>query len=51
MVDSARELCGSVNVGRKNPKCEHWNDEVNSAVRKEEAARKDVIGAHDEIGK
>ena len=28
IVESARELCGSVRVGVKNPKSMGWNDEV-----------------------
>ena len=38
MVESAREVCGSVRVGGKNPKSVWWNDEIKAAVKKKEAA-------------
>ena len=34
MVESARELCGSIRVGGKNPKSVWWNDEVKATVRR-----------------
>ena len=37
MVESAREVCGSVRRGEKNPKSVWWNDEVKAAVRRKEA--------------
>ena len=43
MVESAREVCGSVRVGGKNPKSVQWNDEVKAAVW-----RKVVLAANDE---
>ena len=37
MVDSAREVCSSVRLGkRKNPKNEWWNDVVKDAVKRKE---------------
>ena len=38
IVDSAREICGSMRVKGKNPKCVWWNDEVQAAVKRKEAA-------------
>ena len=32
MVESAREVCGSVRVGGKNPNSMWWNEEVKAAV-------------------
>ena len=37
-VGSVREVCGSVGVGRENPKSVWWNDEVKAAVERKEAA-------------
>ena len=37
MVESAREVCGSMRVGGKNPKSVWWNDEIKAAVRRKEA--------------
>ena len=37
MVENAREVCGSVRVGRKNPKSVGWNNEVKAAFRRKEA--------------
>ena len=34
MVESAREVCGLVRVGAKNPKSVWWNDEVKGAIRR-----------------
>ena len=33
-VESAREVCGSVIVGGKNPKSVLWNDEIKAAVKR-----------------
>ena len=33
-VESAREVCGSVRVGGKDPKSVWWNDEIKPGVRK-----------------
>ena len=35
MVESAREVCGSVRVGEKDPKSVWWNYEIKATVRKE----------------
>ena len=48
MVESAKEICGSVRVGRKNPKSVWWNDEIKAAVRRKEAASKGVLAPSDE---
>ena len=42
MVESAREVCGSVRVGGENPKSVWWNDQVKSAVRRKEDTWKKV---------
>ena len=47
MVESAREVWGSVRVGRGNPKRVWWNDKVKGTVRRKEAAWKKVLGARD----
>ena len=51
MVKSAREVCGSIIVRRKNPKSVWWNDEIKAAVRRKESAWKDVLAASDEEAK
>ena len=38
MVESVRELYGSVRVGGKNPKSVWWNDEIKTEVRRKEVA-------------
>ena len=43
MVESAREVCGSVRVGGKNPKSVRWNDEIKAADRRKEAAWKGML--------
>ena len=48
MIESARELHGSVRVGGRNPKNVWWNDKVKGSVRKKEAAWKEVLVASDE---
>ena len=48
MVESAREVCGSVRVGGKNPKSVWWNDEIKTAVRRKEDAWKGMQAANDE---
>ena len=47
MVASAREVCGSVRVGEKNPKRLWWKDEIKAAVRRKEAAWKKGLAAKD----
>ena len=43
MVESAREVCDSVKVREKNPKRVWWNDEIQAAVRRKEAAWEEVL--------
>ena len=38
MVESAREVCGSVRVEGGNPKSVLWNNQVKTVVKREEAA-------------
>ena len=47
MVESEREVCGSVRVGGKEPKV-WWNDEIKAAVRRKEATWKWVLAVNDE---
>ena len=47
MVESSRELCGSVRLEGKNPKNVWWNDETKAAVRRKEAAWKRVLEPSD----
>ena len=51
MVESAREVCGSVRVGGKNPKSVWWNDDIKAAFRRKEAVWKEVLAASDEEAK
>ena len=51
MVESAREVCGSVRVGRKNLRSVCWNDKVKAAVSRKEAAWKEVLDTRDEEAK
>ena len=51
MVESAREVCGSVRVGGNIPKSVWCNYEVKPAVRRKEAAWKEVLVASDEEAK
>ena len=37
MVESAREVCGSVRVEGKNPKSVRWNEEIKVIVRRKES--------------
>ena len=46
LVDSARKVCASVQVGKKHPVDVWWNDIVKAAVE-----RKEVLGAMDEVTK
>ena len=46
MVDSAREVCGSVKVGEKKLKNVWWNDVIKSAVE-----RKGLLGTRAEVTK
>ena len=51
MVESAREVCGSVRFGGEKPKSVLWNDEIKAAVRRNEASWKGVLAASDEESK
>ena len=51
MVDSTREVCGSMRVGEKNLKNVWQNDKVKDAVERKEAAQGEVLGVRDEITK
>ena len=48
MVESAREVCGSMRAGRKKPKSVWWNDEVKAAIKRKEGAWKKILGGRDE---
>ena len=48
IVESVKEVCGSVRVEGKNPKRVWWNDEIKAAVRRKEAGWKGVLTASDE---
>ena len=48
MVENAKEVCGSVRVGGKNPKSVWWNNEIKPAVRRKESAWKGVLATSDE---
>ena len=45
MVESAREVCGSVHVGGGNPKSMWWNDQTKAAIKRKKDAWKEVLGA------
>ena len=47
MVESAREVCGSVKVWGKTPKSVWWSDEIKTAVRRKKDAWKRVLAAGD----
>ena len=47
MVESAREVRGSVRVGGKNPNSVWWNEEIKAAVRRKEGAWKGLLAASD----
>ena len=47
MVESAREVCGSVRMGERTQSV-WWNNEVKSAVRRKEAVWKEVLAPSDE---
>ena len=51
LVESAREVCGSVGVGGKNSKSVLWEDEINVVVKRKKAAWKGVLAASDEEAK
>ena len=51
IFENAREVCGSVKLGGKNPKSVWWNNEVKTTVRRKEATWKDVLPARSEEAK
>ena len=51
MVERATEVCGSVRVKGKNPKRVWWNNEIKAAVRRKDAAWKEVLAASKEEAK
>ena len=51
MVESVKEVYGSVRVGGKNLKSMWWNNEIKTAVRRKEAAWKEMFSYSDEEGK
>ena len=48
MVESAREVCGTVRVGGGNSKSVWWNNQVKAAIKRKEDAWNEVLGARDE---
>ena len=46
MVESTREVCSSAQVRGGNPKSV-WNDQVKGAVKRQEDAWKELLGATD----
>ena len=51
MVESAREMCGSVRVGWNNPKSMWWSNEVKAAVIRKNAPGKEMFGTINEDAK
>ena len=51
MVESAKEVCGSIKVGGKNLKSVWWNNEVKAAVNRKEAAWKVLAVSNEEAKK
>ena len=51
MVESAREMCGSVRVGWNNPKSMWWSNEVKAAVIRKNAPGKEMFGTINENAK
>ena len=51
MVNSAREVCGSVKVGGKNPKNVWWNDVAKAEVERKEGAWKEILSTNEEVAK
>ena len=48
IVESAREVCGSVRAGGPNPKSFWWGHQVKAVVKRKEDAWKEVLGDTDE---
>ena len=51
IVESAREVCSSVRVGRKNPKSVWQNDALKAVNKRKEDSSKQVLRARDEAAK
>ena len=51
MVESAREVCGSVRVGGGSPNSVWWNDEIKASVKRKETTGKEMLEARDEVAK
>ena len=51
VVESTKEVGGSVRVANENPSSEWWNGEVKAALERKEATWKDMLGLKDEIVK
>ena len=51
MAERAREVCGWGRVKEKNPESVWWNYEVITAIKRKEAAWKEMLGARDEDAK
>ena len=51
MVERAREVCGSMRVGVKNPNSVRWKDKIKAAVWRKEDAWKEVLATSDEEAK
>ena len=47
VVENAREVCGLVRVGVKNPQIVRWNDEIKATVKRKETAWKEVLASRD----
>ena len=43
LVESAREVCGSVRGGGRNPKSEWWKYEAKAAFKRKEASWKEMM--------
>ena len=48
MVESAREVYGSMRIGGGNPKTVQWKNQVKAVVKRKEDAWKEVLGTRDE---
>ena len=51
MVESGREVCGLVTVEGGNSKSVWWNNQEKAAVKRKEAAWREVLRARDEYAK
>ena len=48
MIENVRDVCGSVRVAGNDSKSLWWNDERKTAVRRKEAAWKEVVATSNE---